>query len=126
MFNPWGQEDPLEKEMTTRSIILVNKSRGQRRLAGYSPWGHKQSDTTEHKCEVWAKKFIWVFDMMFWKNPNELFGPYFKSGAQHGTEGFGKISSDTLSPFCQSLCSLGDLGPLKTAVLPQVKCVQPH
>ena len=25
----------------------LEKSHGQRRLAGYSPWGHKESDTTE-------------------------------------------------------------------------------
>ena len=37
-----GQEDPLEEEMATHSIIL-----GQRSLAGYSPWGREESDTTE-------------------------------------------------------------------------------
>ena len=40
-------EDPLEKEMATHSIILAGKSHGQRSLAGYSPWGHKELDTTE-------------------------------------------------------------------------------
>ena len=25
---------------------LLEKSHGQRRLVGYSPWGHKESDTT--------------------------------------------------------------------------------
>ena len=40
-------EDPLEKEMATHSIILAGKSHGQRSLAGYSPWGFKESDTTE-------------------------------------------------------------------------------
>ena len=39
------QEDPLEKEMATHS--LPGKSHGQRSLVGYSPWGHKESDTTE-------------------------------------------------------------------------------
>ena len=39
-------EDPLEKEMTTHSSILPGKSHGQRSLVGYSPWGHKESDTT--------------------------------------------------------------------------------
>ena len=29
-------------------VFLPGKSQGQRRLAGYSPWGHKESDTTEH------------------------------------------------------------------------------
>ena len=41
------QEDPLEKEMATHSSILVGESHGQRSLAGYSPWGHKESDMTE-------------------------------------------------------------------------------
>ena len=33
--------------MATYSSILAWKSRGQRSLVGYSPWGHKESDTTE-------------------------------------------------------------------------------
>ena len=40
-------EDPLEKGMATHSSILAGKFHGQRSLAGYSPWGHKESDTTE-------------------------------------------------------------------------------
>ena len=27
-------------------VFLPGKSHGQRNLAGYSPWGHKESDTT--------------------------------------------------------------------------------
>ena len=42
-----GQEDTLEMEMATHSSILAWKSHGQRSLAGYSPWGRKESDTTE-------------------------------------------------------------------------------
>ena len=42
-----GQEDPLEKEMATCSRILAH---GQTGLAGYSPWGHKESETTEQLC----------------------------------------------------------------------------
>jgi len=42
-----GQEDLLEKEMTTHSSILARKSHGQRNLAGYSPWGCTESDMTE-------------------------------------------------------------------------------
>ena len=33
--------------MATHSSILPEEFRGQRSLAGYSPWGHKESDTTE-------------------------------------------------------------------------------
>ena len=42
-----GQEDPLEKEMATHSSTLAWKSHGQRSLVDYSPWGRKESDTTE-------------------------------------------------------------------------------
>ena len=40
-------EDPLEKEMATHSSTLAWKSHGQRSLVDYSPWDHKESDTTE-------------------------------------------------------------------------------
>ena len=29
---------------------MPGNSHGRRSLAGYSPWGHKESDTTEHAC----------------------------------------------------------------------------
>ena len=42
-----GWEDPLEKEMATEPVLLPRKFHGWRSLVGYSPWGHKESDTTE-------------------------------------------------------------------------------
>ena len=41
-------EDPLEKEMATHSLVfLPGESHRQRSLVGYSPWSHKELDTTE-------------------------------------------------------------------------------
>ena len=42
-----GQKDPLEKGMAIHSSILAWRIHGQRSLVGYSPWGHKEWDTTE-------------------------------------------------------------------------------
>ena len=42
-----GWEDPLEKGKATHSSILTWRIHGQRSLAGYNAWGHKESDTTE-------------------------------------------------------------------------------
>ena len=42
-----GLEDILEKGMATHSIFLPGESHGQRSLMNYSPWGLKESDTTE-------------------------------------------------------------------------------
>ena len=41
-----GWED-LEKEMATHPSTLAWKCHGQQSLVGYSPWGRKESDTTE-------------------------------------------------------------------------------
>ena len=41
-----GQEDPLEKEITTHYSIFVWKSHGQRSLVDCSPGGHKRVDIT--------------------------------------------------------------------------------
>ena len=43
-----GREDPVEWEIETIPIFLPEKFHGQRSLVSYSPWGPKESDTTEH------------------------------------------------------------------------------
>ena len=42
-----GQEDPLEKDMAPTPVLLPGDSHGWRILVGYSPWGPKESETTE-------------------------------------------------------------------------------
>ena len=42
-----GQEDPLEKEMAIHSSTITWKIPWTESLVGYSPWGRKESDTTE-------------------------------------------------------------------------------
>ena len=42
-----GWEDLLEKEMATHSSILAWKIPWTEEPGSYSPWGHKESDTTE-------------------------------------------------------------------------------
>ena len=44
MFYVWK----LEKGMSTHSSVLEENPHGQRSLVGYSPWGRKESDMTEH------------------------------------------------------------------------------
>ena len=41
----WGE--PLEEGMATHSSIFAWRIPGERNLVGYSPWGHKESNTTE-------------------------------------------------------------------------------
>ena len=45
-----GWEDPPEEEMANHSGILAWKIPWmEESLAGYSPWGHKELDTTERE-----------------------------------------------------------------------------
>ena len=42
-----GQEDPWRRKGQPTPVSLPGEFHGQRSLAGYSPWGRKELDTTE-------------------------------------------------------------------------------
>ena len=42
-----GQEDPGRRTWQPTPVFLPGEFHGQRSLVGYSPWGCKESDTTE-------------------------------------------------------------------------------
>ena len=42
-----GREDPQRRKWQLTPVFLPGKSHGKRNMAGYSPWGCKESDTTE-------------------------------------------------------------------------------
>ena len=78
-----GQEDPLEKEMATHSSRKI-QSHGLRSLVGYSPWGRKESDTTEQLHFHFNDSGGWTS---------------FHVPVGHSPISFGKISMWVLCPF---------------------------
>ena len=46
-FNPWVRKIFWIKRWHSTPVFLPGKSYGQRSLAGYSPCGHKESETAE-------------------------------------------------------------------------------
>ena len=46
-FSPWVGNIPWRRKWQPTSVLLPGKFHGQRSLVGYSPWGHKELDTTE-------------------------------------------------------------------------------
>ena len=46
-FNPWVRKIPWRRKWQPTPVFLPGKSHGQRSLAGCSPWGCKESDTTK-------------------------------------------------------------------------------
>ena len=58
-FQSLDQEDPLKGKWLPTPVFLPGKFHKQRSLAGYNPWVHQESDTTEHAkvIIVLIKKF---------------------------------------------------------------------
>ena len=46
-LDSWVRKIPWRRAWQPTIVFLSGEFRGQRNLAGYSPWGHKESDITE-------------------------------------------------------------------------------
>ena len=46
-FDSWVGKIPWRGKWQPTPVFLAGKSHGQKSLAGYSPWGHKESNATE-------------------------------------------------------------------------------
>ena len=47
-FDPWVRKIHWRRKGQPTPVFVPGKSHGQRSLTGYNPWGHKESDMTEH------------------------------------------------------------------------------
>ena len=47
-FDPWVGKIPWRNKWQPTPVFLPGEFHGEKSLAGYSPWGCKESDTTEH------------------------------------------------------------------------------
>ena len=58
-MDSWVGKIPWRRTWHPTPIFLPGKSHGQRSLAGYSPWGCKESDmtgVTNHSTEIGTKR----------------------------------------------------------------------
>ena len=93
-FDPWVKKIPWRRAWQPTQVFLPAESHEQRSLAGYSPWGHKELDTTErltlsHNC---MNSSLWVISFNCYRKciillPGEL--PTFWFGWFWGWEGGG-------------------------------------
>ena len=47
LIDPWVGKFPWRRKRLPTAVFLPGEFHRQRSLVGYSPWGHKESDTTE-------------------------------------------------------------------------------
>ena len=64
-FNPWVRKIPWRRKWQPTPVLLPGKSHGWRRLVGYSPWGHNESDTTERLHSVTTSQVCSPFQHLF-------------------------------------------------------------
>ena len=77
VFDPWVVKVTWRRKWQPTPLFLPEKSHGQRSPEGYSPWGHKESDTTEWVlmqatytwCKGHSSKLEWK---VFWEKWKEL------------------------------------------------------
>ena len=50
-FHSWTRKIAWRRKWQPTPVFLPGESRGQRSLAGYSPWGLKESETTDHTAQ---------------------------------------------------------------------------
>ena len=70
-FDPWVRKIPWRKKWQPTPVFLPGKSHGQKSLTGYSPWDHKDSDTTEH-AHIVLKKRSMCEHLYMPKTPQEI------------------------------------------------------
>ena len=68
-FDSWVRESPWGRKWQPTALFLQEESHGQRSLVGCSPWGHKESETTEwlstHACiQLFKKEILPIFNNM--------------------------------------------------------------
>ena len=57
---------PWRRAWQLNSAFLAGESHGQRRLAGYSPQGHKESDMTEETQHCCIYLFVFIYFWLSW------------------------------------------------------------
>ena len=73
-FDPWVKKIPWRRKWLPTPVFLPRESHGQRSLVGYSPWVHKESDTTEGLTLLsYVGRIDWTIDHVIQLSLQPLF-----------------------------------------------------
>ena len=70
-----GWKSPWRKEWLPTQVFLAGEFHGQKSLEGYSPWGHKELDTTERLTHTHTNVIKCSWETWLVKNLSEVNGP---------------------------------------------------
>ena len=101
-FHPWVGKIPWRRKWQSSPGLLPGKSHGQRSLVGYSPWGHKESDTTERLHYSHYKVNFTIWGDSFKRIKDHIYLPLIPDYLGFPDSSVGK----------ESACSAGDPGSI--------------
>ena len=103
-FDPWVRRIPWRRKWQPTLVFLPGKSHRQRSLAGYSPWGRKESDTTEWPTLLFVYYFSDFIELSVFL---KLIKDIFKTNILNFLLGTLQISISLGSVIEELLCSFG-------------------
>ena len=66
-FDPWVGKISWRSAWQPTPVFLPAEFHGQRSLAGYRPWGHKELDRTVHACSLLLLSLLFVLNFVWQK-----------------------------------------------------------
>ena len=82
-FNPWVRKIPWRREWLATPVFLPWEFHGQRGLASYSPWGHKEVDMSEGLTHYTALKEA---SSVMWRLSRNSMERRLQRGPQHSNQ----------------------------------------
>ena len=73
-FSPWLRKIPWSRTWQPTPVFLPGECHGQRRLVGYSPWGHKELDMTQQLTLYCAAISLWLSSQQINHTCQAIFG----------------------------------------------------
>ena len=96
-----GREDPWRRKWQSTPVLLPGKPHGWRSLVAYSPWGRKESDTTErlhfHFSLSWEKEMATHSSFLAWRTPGTEEPGGLPSMGSHSQTRLNRLSSSSSS-----------------------------
>ena len=74
-FDPWVGKIPWRRARQPTPVFLPGEPHGQRSLAGYSPWGREESDTTEVTAHTHTHTPMPLFTWQAWPHSLAKYQP---------------------------------------------------
>ena len=127
--NPWVRKIPWRREWQPTPGFLSGEFHGLRSLAAYSPWGHKESDTTEQHTHTHTHTHTKTTQMGYDSNSESVFWEW-RNECQDRKDSFNeeKLPQPRRSQLSPDIAPQENLPrcPLDPAHPPPLQVPRPH